>query len=77
MIVKAIEHKWLAKLESETMGYNHLAPKDLLTHQQNIGGTLNHMDITELISNLQKPWDAIKKHQLPIFQEEIDMSVSC
>ncbi|KAL7474264.1 hypothetical protein ACHAW6_000244 [Cyclotella cf. meneghiniana] len=34
MIAKAIDHKWLAKLESETMGYNHLAPKDLLTHLQ-------------------------------------------
>ncbi|KAL7481571.1 hypothetical protein ACHAW6_007254, partial [Cyclotella cf. meneghiniana] len=28
MIVKTIDHKWLAKLESETMDYNHLAPKD-------------------------------------------------
>ena len=32
MIVKRIDHKWLAKLESEAMGYYHLAPKDLLTH---------------------------------------------
>ncbi len=60
MIVKLIDHKRLAKVESETMDFSHLSPKALLTHLRNVGGSLNHMDMTELISNIQKPWDGIE-----------------
>jgi hypothetical protein len=60
MIVKSLDHKWLAKVESETMGFNHFSPKALLSHLCNFGGSLDHMDMTELISNIQKPWDGIK-----------------
>jgi hypothetical protein len=60
MIVKSIDHEWLAKVESETMEFNHLSPKALLNHLRNIGGSLDHMDMTELISNIQKPWDGIE-----------------
>jgi hypothetical protein len=60
MIVKSINYEWLAEVESETMGFNHLCPKALLTHLRNVGGSLNHMDVTDLISNIQKPWDGIK-----------------
>eukprot|EP00804_Cyclotella_cryptica_P012318 CCRYP_020813-RA/>CCRYP_020813-RA protein AED:0.43 eAED:0.43 QI:0/-1/0/1/-1/1/1/0/236 len=42
------------------MGFNHLSPMQLLTHLCQVGGSLDHMDITELISNLQKPWDGIE-----------------
>jgi hypothetical protein len=60
MIVKSINHEWLAEVESETMGFNHLSPKALLTHLCNVGGSLDHMVVTDLISNIQKPWDGIK-----------------
>ncbi len=60
MIVKLIDHEWLAKVESETMGFNHLSPKALLTHIRIVGGSLDHMDVAELISNIQKPWDGIE-----------------
>jgi hypothetical protein len=61
MIVKLIDHEWLAKVKKETMGFNHLSPKALLTHLHNVGGTsLDHMDMPELISNIQKPWDGIE-----------------
>jgi hypothetical protein len=62
MIVKLIDHGWLAEVKSEMMGFNHLSPKALLTHLRNVGGSLDHMDVTELISNIQKPWDGIKAH---------------
>ena len=42
------------------MGFNHLSPKDLLTHLRNVGGSLDHMDVTELFTNIQKPWDGIE-----------------
>jgi hypothetical protein len=60
MIVKSIDNKWRAEIKSETMGFNHLSPKALLPHLCNVGGSLNHMDVTKLISNIQKPWDGIE-----------------
>eukprot|EP00804_Cyclotella_cryptica_P015656 CCRYP_003653-RA/>CCRYP_003653-RA protein AED:0.40 eAED:0.40 QI:0/0/0/1/0.5/0.66/3/0/324 len=60
MIVNAIDHEWIAEMESETMGFNHRSPKELLAHLRSVGGTLDHMDITELFSNLQKAWDGIE-----------------
>ena len=60
MIVKLLDHKWLAEVESETIGFNHLSPKALLSHLCNVSRSLDHMDVTELISNIQKPWDAIE-----------------
>ena len=59
MIVKSLNHEWLAKVESEMMGFNHLSPKALLSHLRNVGRSLDHMDVSELISNIQKPWDGI------------------
>jgi len=60
MIVKLVDHEWLAEVESETMGFNHLSPKGLLTHHRNVGRSLDHMDVTELFTNIQKPWDGIE-----------------
>jgi hypothetical protein len=60
MIVKLINHEWLAKVESTMMGFNHLSPKALLNHLCNVGGSLDHMDVMELISNIQKPCDGIE-----------------
>ncbi len=48
MIVKSIDHEWLAEVKSETMGFNHLSPKALLTHLCNIGGSLDHRDRADL-----------------------------
>jgi len=59
-IVKSLDHEWLAKVKSETMGFNHLSAKAFMTHLRNVGRSLDHMDVTEPISNIKKPWDAIK-----------------
>jgi hypothetical protein len=42
------------------MGFNQLSPKALLTHLRSVSGSLDHMDVTELISSIQKPWDGIE-----------------
>ena len=60
MVVKSIDHEWLAEVEIQMMGFNHLSPKALPNHLCNVDGSLNHMDMTELISNIQKPWDGIE-----------------
>ena len=42
------------QVESKTMGFNHLSAKALMTRLCNVGGSLDHMDVTELITNIQK-----------------------
>ncbi|KAL7501791.1 hypothetical protein ACHAXN_000023, partial [Cyclotella atomus] len=42
------------------MGFNHKTPKELLTHLRTNGGDLDHLDVTELIQQLQKDWDHIE-----------------
>ena len=32
MIVKSVNHKWIAEIESERMGFNHKSPKEQLDH---------------------------------------------
>jgi len=60
MIVKSLNHEWLAEVESKMMGFNHLSPKALLSHLHNVDRSLDHNDVTELISNIQKQWDGIE-----------------
>ena len=63
-LCKAIIHsndpEWIAKLESETMCFNHRTPIELLTHLQANGRDLDHLDITELFHQLQKEWDHVE-----------------
>ena len=42
------------------MGYNHLTPKMMLTHLGKVGGTLDHMDVTNLMTHLLQEWDGIE-----------------
>jgi hypothetical protein len=53
-IVKAVDQEWIAEIESGTMGFNHKTPIKLLTHLQDHGEDLDHLDVTELIQQLQK-----------------------
>jgi hypothetical protein len=59
-IVKTVDSEWIAEIESETMGFNHKTPIKILTHLRNNGRDLNHLDVTELIQQLQKDWDHIE-----------------
>ena len=59
-IVNAVESEWLAEIKSDTMGYNHLTPKMMLTHLGKVGGTLDHMDVTNLMTHLLQEWDSIE-----------------
>ena len=59
-IVESIDDEWLAEIKSETMGFNHLHPKAIMKHLRDVGGTLDHMDVTELTTNLYKEWDGVE-----------------
>ena len=59
-IAKAVEPEWLAEIKSDTMGYNHLTPKKMLTHLFTVGGTLDHLDVTQLMTHLLHEWDGIE-----------------
>ncbi|KAL7480044.1 hypothetical protein ACHAW6_005747, partial [Cyclotella cf. meneghiniana] len=57
MIVNCVDKEWLAKLQSKTMGFNHRTPKAMLEHLCNNGRDLDHLNVAELITKLQAPWD--------------------
>ena len=59
-IVKLVDHEWIAELESKTMGFQHRHPRELIEHLCNTGANLDHLDVMELIKELQKPWDMVE-----------------
>ena len=59
-ITKAVDPEWIAKLKSERIGFNHRTPLEILEHLRLHGGDLDHLDVTALIQELQKPWDNVE-----------------
>jgi hypothetical protein len=59
-IVKCVDHEWIAELESQTMGFNHVSPKQILDHLCDVSGTMDHVDVANLTMNLQQKWDGIE-----------------
>lgn len=59
-IANAVESEWLAEIKSDTMGYNHVTPKKMLSHLFKVGGTLDHLDVTQLMTHLLQEWDGIE-----------------
>jgi len=59
-ITKAVDPEWIAELKSERMGFNHRTPLEILEHLRLHGGDLDHLDVTALIQELQKPWDNVE-----------------
>jgi hypothetical protein len=59
MIVMSIDHEWLAEVESETMGFNHLSPKITHSPSQRWWKPRPHgRDGT--LQEHSKPWDGIE-----------------
>ena len=59
-IVKSVDPEWIAELKSDRMGFNHRTPMEILEHLRTHGRDLDHLDVTELIQQLQKDWDHIE-----------------
>ena len=59
-IVKSVDPEWIAELKSDRMGFNHRTPMEILEHLRTHGGDLDHLDVTELIQQLQKEWDHVE-----------------
>ena len=60
VIVKVVDKEWITELASETMGYQHRHPRELIKHLRDTGADLDHMDVTRLIKELQEPWDMVE-----------------
>ncbi|KAL7483043.1 hypothetical protein ACHAW6_008694, partial [Cyclotella cf. meneghiniana] len=54
-IVKSVDEEWIVELASETMGYQHRHPRDLIQHLRDNGSDLDHMDVKRLLKELQEP----------------------
>ena len=59
-IVKSVDGEWITELASETMGYQHRHPCELIQHLRDTGADLDHMDVTRLIKELHEPWDMVE-----------------
>jgi hypothetical protein len=59
-IISAVDEEWVSEIKNQHVGFNHLMPLDIIAHLETIGGTLDFMDVTELQSELFKPWDQVE-----------------
>ncbi|KAL7481657.1 hypothetical protein ACHAW6_007335 [Cyclotella cf. meneghiniana] len=59
-IVKCVDEEWIKELRSETMGYMHHSPHEMIDYLYCMGGDLDHMDIAKLNLELLKPWDHVE-----------------
>jgi hypothetical protein len=59
-----VDPEWLAEIEDENVGFNQqLTPSynfSIVSDNRQVDGSLNHVDITELIQALQKLWDHVE-----------------
>ena len=59
-IVGAVDAEWLSEIRNPHVGFNHKTPFELITHLEDVGGTIDFMDVAELQAELTKPWDQIE-----------------
>ena len=60
IIVKCVDEEWLEAIKSERLEFNHCSPLEMIEHLRSLGGDLDHLDVTELNTELLKPWDHVK-----------------
>eukprot|EP01082_Thalassiosira_pseudonana_P009571 g8616.t1 g8616 contig3:500456-501555(+) len=71
-IIKVVDPEWIAELESESMGFNHRSPKEILAYLRAHGGDLDHLDVTELI---QQPHCLREETRLSATSGEFEPSI--
>jgi hypothetical protein len=64
LILKAVNNKYLTKIEHKTLGYLNLSPREMLDHLWNRRGALNFADTKTLLAERDGEWDASKIPQL-------------
>ena len=60
IIVRMVDEEWLEAIKSDRLEFMHRSPLEMLEHLRNSGGDLDHMDVTELNTELLKPWDHVE-----------------
>ncbi len=64
IILKAVDHEYLLKIEDKIVRFLNQMPTDMLTHLQNRGGTLDFADTKTLLAERDGEWDASKVPQI-------------
>jgi hypothetical protein len=64
IILKAVDHKYLLKIEDEILGFLNQTPNDMLTHLQNQGSALDFAETKTLLVERDGDWDASKVPQI-------------
>jgi hypothetical protein len=70
IILKAVDHENLLKIEDEILGFLNQMPNDMLTHLQNRGGALDFVDTKTLLAESDSKWDASKVPQIYFNQDD-------
>jgi hypothetical protein len=64
IILKAVNHEYLLKIEDKILRFLNQTPNDMLTHHQNQGGALDFADTKTLLAERDGEWDANKVPQM-------------
>jgi hypothetical protein len=56
-IVRAVDPEWLEAIRSPTLGFAHLTLHQMIDHLRGTGGDLDYMDVSDLVTELTKPWE--------------------
>ncbi len=64
IILEAIDHEYLLKIEDEILDFLNQMPTNMLNHLHNRGGALDFADTKTLLAERDGEWDASKAPQL-------------
>ncbi len=60
IILEAVEHDYLLKIEDGTLGFLNQTPRQIIDHLKIRGGALDFADTKTLLSERNKEWDINK-----------------
>jgi hypothetical protein len=64
IILEAVNHEYLLKIEDKIFGFLNQTPNDMLIHLQNQGGALDFADIKTLLAERDGEWNASEVPQI-------------
>jgi hypothetical protein len=64
IILKAVNHEYLLKIENKILGFLNQTPNDMLTHLQNRSGALEFADTKTVLAERDGEWDTSKVPQI-------------
>ena len=64
LILKAVDEDYILELRAEGNAYLNVSPLQMITHLRNRWGTMDFVDITALLAEMDLPWNAAEVPQI-------------